>query len=157
MLNAPMHTQNVAVLALNDTVATTVIGPQDVFSMTGVLYERTQCKEPVHYFNVQVVTPDGKPVRCYNNLLMTPHCSMEECDPDIVVIPGILNIDETLSANGAAIEWLKSLYDRNCVLMAICSGSLLLAATGLLDNKIATTHWAMANEFHKRFLQSKRQ
>ncbi len=151
MLNAPIHTQNVAVLALNDTVATTVIGPQDVFSMAGVLYERSQYKEPVCYFNVQVVTPNGKPVRCYNNLLMTPHCSMEECNPDIVVIPGILNIDETLSANGAAIEWLKSLYDRNCVLMAICSGSLLLAATGLLDNKIATTHWAMANEFRKRF------
>ncbi len=151
MLNAPIHTQNVAVLALNDTVATTIIGPQDVFSMTGVLYERTQCKEPVHYFNVQVVTPDGKPVHCYNNLLMTPHCSMEECNPDIVVIPGILNIDETLSANGSAIEWLKSLYERNCALMAICSGSLLLAATGLLDNKIATTHWAIANEFRKRF------
>lgn len=151
MLNAPIHTQNVAVLALNETVATTVIGPQDVFSMTGVLYERSQCKEPVHYFNVQVVTPDGKPVRCYNNLLLTPHCSMEECNPDIVVIPGILNIDETLSVNGAAIEWLKSLYERNCALMAICSGSLLLAATGLLDNKIATTHWAIANEFRKRF------
>lgn len=151
MLNAPIHTQNVAVLALNETVATTVIGPQDVFSMTGVLYERSQCKEPVHYFNVQVVTPDGKPVRCYNNLLLTPHCSMEECNPDIVVIPGILNIDETLSVNGTAIEWLKSLYERNCALMAICSGSLLLAATGLLDNKIATTHWAIANEFRKRF------
>ncbi len=119
--------------------------------MTGVLYEQTQGKEPVHYFNVQTVTPDGKPVRCYNNLLITPHCSMEDCNPDIVVIPGIFNIDETLSANGLAIEWLKGLYDHNCVLMAICSGSLLLAATGLLDNKIATTHWAIANEFRKRF------
>jgi len=151
MLNTPIHTQNVVVLALNDSVATTIIGPQDVFSMTGVLYERTQCIEPVHYFNVQIVTPDGNPVRCYNNLLITPHCSMEECDPDIVVIPGILNIDETLRANNTAIKWLKHLHDQNCALMAICSGSLLLAATGLLDNKIATTHWAMANEFRKRF------
>ncbi len=151
MLNTPIHTQNVVVLALNDSVATTIIGPQDVFSMTGVLYERTRCIEPVHYFNVQIVTPDGKPVRCYNNLLITPHCSMEECDPDIVVIPGILNIDETLRANNTAIKWLKHLHDQNCALMAICSGSLLLAATGLLDNKIATTHWAMANEFRKRF------
>jgi len=151
MLNTPIHTQNVVVLALNDSVATTIIGPQDVFSMTGVLYERTQCIEPVHYFNVQIVTPDGNPVRCYNNLLITPHCSMEECDPDIVVIPGILNIDETLRANNTAIKWLKHLHDQNCALMAVCSGSLLLAATGLLDNKIATTHWAMANEFRKRF------
>jgi len=151
MLNAPIHTQNVAVLALNDTVATTLIGPQDVFSMTGVLFEQSQCKEPVHYFNVQIVTPDGKPVRCYNNLLITPHCSMKECDPDIIVIPGILAIEETLSTNEAAIKWLRRMYERNCELMAVCSGSLLLAATGLLDNKIATTHWAMANEFRKRF------
>lgn len=151
MLNTPIHTQNVAVLALNNSVATTIVGPQEVFSMTGILYERTQCKEPVHYFNVEIVTPDGRPVRCYNNLLLTPHCSMEECDPDIVVVPGILNIDETLSTNELAIEWLRGLYEKNCALMAICSGSLLLAATGLLDNKVATTHWAMANDFRKRF------
>jgi len=152
MLNAPFKTLNVAVLALNYSVATTIVGPQDVFSMTGILYEQLQCQEPVHYFNVQIVTPDGQPVRCYNNLMITPHCAMESCEPDIVIIPAILNLDEILRMNGEAIiEWLKHLYERKCALVGICSGSLLLATTGLLDNKVATTHWAMADIFRKRF------
>lgn len=151
MLNTPIKTQNVAILALTDSIATTIVGPQDVFSMTGVLFERTQCMDPVHYFNVQIVTPNGEPVHCYNNLLITPHCAMEACRPDIVVIPGILNIDTTLQNSGPVVEWLQKLYEEHCSLMAVCSGSLLLAATGLLDNRRATTHWAMANEFRSRF------
>ena len=151
MLGAPIQTRNVAILALDDSIATTIVGPQDVFSMTGVLFELTQGQSPVNYFNVQIVTPDGKPVCCYNNLLITPHLSMEECCPDLIVIPAILNIEKTLSTNNTVIDWLKKMHEKDCALMAVCSGSLLLAATGLLDNKVATTHWAMANEFRKNF------
>ncbi len=151
MQSKPVQTKNVVVLALNDSVATTIIGPQDVFSMTGVLYEMTQCQDPTYYFNVQIATPDGKPVRCYNNLIITPHCSMEECDPDIVVIPAILNIEETVRNNSAVLVWLRKLYAQKCRIMAVCSGSMLLGASGLLDDKIATTHWAMANAFRKQF------
>ena len=141
----------VAVLALEDAVATTIVGPQDIFSMTGVLYEMTRGQEPTDYFSVRVVTSDGLPVTCYNNLVLTPHCSMEECNPDVVFVPGILNIDETLQRNTSVIEWLKRQYNRGSILTTICSGSLLPAAAGLLDGKIATTHWAMVNEFRKRF------
>jgi len=142
---------NVAVLALEDAVATTITGPQDVFSMTGMLYEMSRGEEPVRYFEVQVVSPDGCPVHCYNDLLITPHCSMHECTPDIVIVPGILNIEETLGRNDEVVDWLQLQYTRGCILTAICSGSLLLSATGLLDGRIATTHWAMVNEFRRRY------
>ena len=142
---------SVAVLALEDAVATTITGPQDVFSMTGMLYEMSRGEEPIRYFDVQVVTADGRPVHCYNNLLITPHCSMQECNPDIVIVPGILNIDATLHRNDEVVDWLQLQYGRGCILTAICSGSLLLSATGLLDGRVATTHWVMVNEFRKRY------
>lgn len=141
----------IAILALDDAVATTITGPMDIFSMTGILYEKFHKKSPVHYFNVQTVTTDGNPIRCFNNLLITPHCSMNECTPDLIIVPGILNMEETLNRETDAIDWLKDSYAKGCQIMAICSGTLLLAATGLLDNKVATTHWAMENEFRKRF------
>lgn len=143
---------NIAILALNDAVATNITGPMDVFSMTGVLYERLQGKSPVHYFNVQTVTTDGKPVRCFNNFLVTPHCSIDACTPDLIVIPGILNL-ETLNREKPAMDWIKESYGGGCQIMAICSGSLFLAATGLLDGKVATTHWAMENIFRQYFPQ----
>ncbi len=151
MQNKLVRTQQVAVLACNGAVATTIVGPQDVFSMTGVLYEMTQCLDPTHYFRVQIVTADGKPVRCYNNLLITPDCSIRECDPDIVVVPAVLDLEKVLQQHGDIVPWLQELYSNQRSLVAVCSGSLLLAATGLLDDKIATTHWAMANLFRKHF------
>jgi transcriptional regulator GlxA family with amidase domain len=152
MQNKIIRPFNIAILALNDSVATTITGPMDVFSMTGVLYEQFQNKPPVQYFNVQIVTTDGNPVRCINNIVITPHCSIKECnEPDMIIIPGILNIDTTLNNNDPVIDWLRQLHAKGCKITAICSGSLLLSATGLLDGKTATTHWAMENEFRKRF------
>jgi len=151
MRNSITRPLQIAVLALNNSVATTITGPMDVFSMTGILYEKIQGKDPVNYFSVQIVTPDAKPARCFNNLLLTPHCSIAKCSPDMIVIPGILNIETTLNSNDVVIEWLEEQYAKGCKITAICSGSLLLAATGLLDNKIATTHWAMVHKFRKLF------
>ncbi len=141
----------VAILALDNSVATMVTGPMDVFSMTGSLYEMLQGKPPVHYFTVRIVTPDGKPIHCFNGLPITPHCSIDACQPDLIIIPGILNPDETLSSNDVAINWLKRMHEKGCPITAICSGSLLLAATGLLNGKPATTHWAIEKEFRRRF------
>jgi len=151
MQNILIRQYKVAVLALDNSVAATITGPQDVLSMTGILYEMACSKEPVHYFSVRVVTSDGKPKRCFNNLQIMPHCSMHEWKPDVVIIPGILNLDVTLESNRDVIGWLREQYDRGCILAAVCSGSLLLSATGLLDGRQATTHWAMVNEFRKRF------
>ena len=146
-----IHQHKVAVLALDDASATTIIGPQDVFSMTGILYEMARGELPTHHFSVRVVTPDGQPVTCFNNLVVTPHCAMEEFEPDVVIVPGILNIDETLQRSTAVLDWLKMQHARGCILTTVCSGSLLLAATGLLDGRIATSHWAMINQFRSRF------
>jgi len=151
MQNKPFRPYSVAVLALEDSVATTITGPHDVFSMTGMLYEMSCAEMPIRYFRVQIVTPDGRPVLCYNDLIITPHCSIEECNPDIVFVPGILNIEAALGSNETVVEWLQLQHSRGCILTAICSGSLLLAATGLLNGRDATTHWAMINEFRKRF------
>ncbi|MEN8198687.1 MAG: helix-turn-helix domain-containing protein [Thermodesulfobacteriota bacterium] len=150
-MSKPVRQYNVAILALKDAAATTIVGPQDVFSMTGVLYEMALGQEPCHYFSVTLVTADGRAVSCYNNLQITPHCSMDKCNPDVIVIPGILNVDDTLRCNDKALQWLQEQHDRGCLITAICSGSLLLAETGLLDGKVATTHWAMVNLFRQRY------
>jgi transcriptional regulator GlxA family with amidase domain len=60
--------------------------------------------------------------------------------PDVVVVPGgfgsraMLNDDELLG-------WLRTAHQTSTWTTSVCTGSLLLAAAGLLDGLEATTHW----------------
>jgi len=72
--------------------------------------------------------------------------------PDLVIIPsqGFL-IDPQSEMHTNRIAWLKSAYENGSDLASICTGAFMLASTGLLDGKKATTHWGMTKQFQKRF------
>lgn len=47
--------------------------------------------------------------------------------------------------------WLRERHGEGTVLASICSGAFLLAETGLLSGRAATTHWIYAENFRERF------
>ncbi len=47
--------------------------------------------------------------------------------------------------------WLKARYADGTALCSVCAGAFLLAETGLLDGRTATTHWSHAEEMERRF------
>uniref|UniRef100_UPI002453F793 GlxA family transcriptional regulator n=1 Tax=Nocardia brasiliensis TaxID=37326 RepID=UPI002453F793 len=63
--------------------------------------------------------------------------------------PGGLPIYETPAPRGVAA--LRDAHSRGARLVSICSGAFALAATGLLDGRRATTHWARVDELAARF------
>jgi AraC family transcriptional activator FtrA len=66
-----------------------------------------------------------------------------------VVVPGWRDLD--LEAPPALLAALRRAHANGARLMSICSGAFLLAATGLLDGKRATTHWRYTQRFAERF------
>ncbi|MER7418410.1 helix-turn-helix domain-containing protein [Micromonospora peucetia] len=68
---------------------------------------------------------------------------------DTVVLPGWQRREQP--APPAVIDALRRAHSRGARIVAICSGAFLLAHTGLLDQRRATTHWRMAAEFAARF------
>jgi transcriptional regulator GlxA family with amidase domain len=48
-------------------------------------------------------------------------------------------------------RWLKARYADGTALCSVCAGAFLLAETGLLDGRTATTHWSHAEEMERRF------
>lgn len=68
---------------------------------------------------------------------------------DTVVIPGWQR--RAQPAPPAVVDALRNAHGRGARIVAICSGAYLLAQTGLLDGRRATTHWRMAAEFAARF------
>ena len=63
-------------------------------------------------------------------------------EPDIVVVPGGLGNRRWLSGANPYTEWLAAVDERTRYTTSVCTGSLLLAAAGLLEGVDATTHWA---------------
>ena len=63
-------------------------------------------------------------------------------EPDIVVVPGGLGNRRWLDRPNDYTEWLASVHETTTWTTSVCTGSLLLAAAGLLDGVDAATHWA---------------
>ncbi len=49
------------------------------------------------------------------------------------------------------IQWIRTQHGRGTTLCSVCAGAFVLARTGLLDGRRATTHWALADPFAERF------
>ncbi len=62
-----------------------------------------------------------------------------------------MDIDKTHPIQGEVIDWLKIDYRHGAHIASICTGAFVLAETGLLDGKTATTHWGLPDQFRKRY------
>ncbi|MBA5607435.1 helix-turn-helix domain-containing protein [Duganella sp. FT3S] len=98
----------------------------------------------------------GGPIRASNSLsLSTLPISPNQCY-DIIFIPsfhytGQDELTKFLSAALPVSEWLCRQWESGAFLAANCTGTFLLADTGLLDGRRATTTWWLEQLFRERF------
>lgn len=71
-------------------------------------------------------------------------------DVDLVMVIGGDGIDAACR-DAKLIGWLQRASQSGARVASICSGSLLLAAAGLLDQRTATTHWSRSRQFASDF------
>lgn len=62
-------------------------------------------------------------------------------DPDVLLVPGGVGT-RALIRDEAMLEWVREAHRNTLFTTSVCTGSLILAAAGLLDGLTATTHWA---------------
>jgi transcriptional regulator GlxA family with amidase domain len=64
--------------------------------------------------------------------------------PAFVIVPPRETIPLGMEAHDGAAAWLLRQHEAGAVLASVCGGAFLMARTGLLDGRSATTHWACA-------------
>lgn len=65
--------------------------------------------------------------------------------------PGRTEFDAILSKQREACAWLRAQWKAGAWIAANCTGTFILAQTGLLDGRLATTTWWLGDQFRRRF------
>jgi transcriptional regulator GlxA family with amidase domain len=79
-------------------------------------------------------------------LALMADASLTELErPEIVLVPGGPG-QSALMEDGPVHDWLRAAHETSTWTTSVCTGSLILAAAGLLDGKRATSHWMAMDE-----------
>jgi len=104
-------------------------------------------------FEWDIVSMDGRSVQAEGRITVIPHRSIHDKAPtDFILIPGFIfplkfigNVPEELT------DWIWRRHKDNILIGSTCTGAFLLAETGILDGKTATTNINFATYFRKRY------
>jgi transcriptional regulator GlxA family with amidase domain len=114
------------------------------------LYDRFTALDAVGPFEVLARLPGAEvtwlarepgPVSTDNGLTLVAGAAYEDLpQPDVLLVPGGLGTYDALE-DERLVEWIRRAHETSDWTTSVCTGSLLLAAAGVLDGLDATTHW----------------
>src|SRR5579871_3041248 len=144
---------DVTVLFLDEMFPSTAIGPMEVFRHAGALWNVLTGTQPSPHFRVTTASVDGRAVRCDGPIQVRPAAALKDIrKTELILIPSTgISLDDVVERNALVVPWLRRWHKRGAAIASVCSGVGLVAATGLLDGKRATTHWGLAERFREKY------
>ena len=127
----------IAILIFDRLTALDAIGPYEVLS-------RLPGAELTF-----VATEPGEKRTDTGRLGLSADAVIEELtDPEVVLVPGGEG-NRPLLTDEVVLDWLRTAHETTKWTTSVCTGSLVLAAAGILDGKRATSHWAYREELRQ--------
>ena len=143
----------VTVVGFHGALASAITGVADLFSMTGASWNRIQNQDIQRLFTIQIASEDGQYIQCINGIKIQADVSFKDIQQaDIVVVPTIgAPIEEVLASNPQVIDFIKLANQNQWIIAGNCTGNFFLAEAGILNHKVATTHWGFKGLFEQRY------
>jgi transcriptional regulator GlxA family with amidase domain len=131
----------IGILLFDDAEELDFVGPWEVFTMaTADLGEA----------RVVTIAERPGPIRCAKGLRVLPDCDFAGApELDAVLVPGGQGTRRE-AENPVLLDWLAKAASRCQWVASVCTGSLLLHASGLAAGRRITTHWAFVEALRGR-------
>ena len=139
---AQRSTVELGVLIYQGAQLAAVHGLTDLFGVANrIAAEHESAQLPLLRVSHWQVDAHGTPARTFES-----HPGPEQPMMAVLVPPSIAEFTED-QAPPALLQWLRLQHAGGTVLGGVCIGSIMLARSGLLDGRSATTHWSSAKSF----------
>jgi transcriptional regulator GlxA family with amidase domain len=132
--------RRVLMLAFPDCQLLDVTGPIATFAGVNEVLGRQA-------YELVILAPERGPLRTFSGMSIMADMAIDDFAPirlrksdTVIAAGGSPGVARALDA-GQLVEFLKKANRRGVRMASVCSGTLLLAAAGVLDGKRATTHW----------------
>src|ERR1700738_5733129 len=133
--------KTIAIVAMPGVQLLDVSGPLDVFAEANVQAQKNA-------YRLLIVAKTMGHIRSSSGVRLVPDLVIgdsAEMKIDTLLVAGCPNAAE-VRPDIAVVEWLRRMVPRARRYGSVCSGAFLLAATGLIDGRRVTTHWAVAQQ-----------
>lgn len=127
----------------------------DVFDTVNKFYSKSGSDAP---FNISLLYHQDDQYHHANMVMNYPAEAMQTASKKNLILVPAFNTDDmkqTIGQNQVYIPWLIDQYQQGAEIATFCTGAFLLAATGLLNGKTATTHVDACSGFAAAFPQVK--
>ena len=125
---------NFGFLLFPDVEELDFVGPWEIIGMWGKFYNGPEQRI--------LISQTGAIVPCAKGLKVMPDHSFENCPSlDYLLVPGGQGTRKE-AGNAELIAFVKEQAAGCRQVLSVCTGSFILQAAGLLENRNATTHWA---------------
>lgn len=142
--------RHIGMLAVQGCEILDVCGPLDIFHWTNVmLQQHGVTSEPMYSF--EILGEQTGPVRSLSGMKIFADRAFFEAEEDfdtLIVAGGYVMNSRR---NREVIDWIKRRADGTRRVASICTGAFLLAESGLLDGRKATTHWNFCDELARDY------
>lgn len=131
-------------------------GLQDVLHIANY-FSQSETRTSEQVFHTTLVGKNVKQVGLAGGGQIAASDTWTDCDPlDLIYIPSFPFFDEPtlerlIDDNGAMLYWLNKAWNAGATLAASCTATFLLAETGLLNRRRATTTWWLERQFRRRY------
>lgn len=149
-------TRTVSVIIMNQCSGASVMGMIDLFGIVNRISARIN-DNGAELFKLRVVSSDGAPVQCANGFRLEVDGSLDDIHPDDIVYISAFaiatreEVEQAVEYWHPLVAWLKSRGRQQFLISTSCSGTFVLAESGLLAGKQATTAWWMSKTFELRY------